>query len=68
MAKGDSVMASLGLRARGGVKEEEVGYWDVEEDEDVEGPGAGAQSVWEAGVAAIWVDGRSVEGGVDGET
>jgi hypothetical protein len=71
-------MASSGLRARGaGAKEakdwaalwqERGGEGDGDEDGD-ETEGTDVQSLWEAEVAAIWVEGRSFEGGegVDSE-
>ena len=64
-------MASLGLRARGaGAKEEKdwAALWEERgEDDGDEAEGTEVQSLWEAEVAAIWVEGRSFEGG-DSET
>ena len=63
-------MASLGLRGRGaGVKAEKdwTALWEEDGDDGMEG--GDTQSLWEAEVAAIWVEGRSFEGseGVEGE-
>jgi hypothetical protein len=63
-------MASLGLRARGAEAKAEKDWTALwEEDGDGETEGGETQSLWEAEVAAIWVEGRSFEGseGVDGE-
>ena len=63
-------MASLGLRARGEGeqdKKEWAAYWEEDADEDMEGTETEAQSLWEAEVAAIWVEGRSFEGGDGGD-
>jgi len=56
-------MASSGMRARSDGEQQErewAQYWEEDEGEDMEGPGSGALSLWEAEVAAIWeAEGRA---------
>jgi hypothetical protein len=57
-------MASLGLRARGAGAKAETDWTALGEDDgDGEMDGSETQSLWEAEVAAIWLEGRSFEGG-----
>jgi len=67
-------MASLGLRARGaGAKAEKdwTALWEEGREDDGDGEdteGTEAQSLWEVDVAAIWMEGRSFEGGEGGDS